>query len=169
MQQLHQRTFLCPFVLHLFKYAILTAASVLHWLDNQKSLWDVNEQHFTAQHTTDSLWSVCTAVQRFTGNGVSQACWEHDGGPDFASRWSCLMMGEQTVECSFGWVGCGMTVWAPPHTPFLQLSFSENFFSHYLCKEEDRNWQEFLTCTSSYLAASSLLTFLICEEIMIEW
>lgn len=67
---------------HLFKCSILSAACVLHWLDNQKSLWDVNEQRFTAQHTTGSLWSVCTAVQRLTRNGVSQACWEHDGGPD---------------------------------------------------------------------------------------
>lgn len=41
-----------------------------------------------------------------------------------------------------------------------------NLFSHCLCKEEVRNLQEFCTC--SYLAASSLLTFLICEEIMIE-
>lgn len=83
MQQLHQRYFLCPFVLLLFKKRsiILCAASVLRRLNNQKSLWDVNERHFTAQHTTNSLWSMCTAVQRLTANGVSQACWEHDGGP----------------------------------------------------------------------------------------
>lgn len=44
--------------------------------------WDVNEQCFTAQHTAVSLWSARTAGQRLTGNGVNQACWEHDGGPD---------------------------------------------------------------------------------------
>lgn len=49
---------------------------------NQKCLWDVNEKCFTSQHTAGSLWSACTADQRLTGNGVNQACWEHDGGPD---------------------------------------------------------------------------------------
>lgn len=47
--------FFVPFVLRLFKYVTLSAASVPRWLDNPKSLWDVNEQNFTARHTTGSL------------------------------------------------------------------------------------------------------------------
>lgn len=33
------------------------------------------------------------------------------GFPDFASRWSCLMMGKwrSPVECPSEWVGCGMS------------------------------------------------------------
>lgn len=73
---------LCLLCCIYIKNAALSAASVLRCSDNQKSLWDVNEQYFTARHTPASLWSVCTAEHRLTGEGVSQACWEHDGGPD---------------------------------------------------------------------------------------
>lgn len=31
---------------------------------------------------------------------------------------------DSPVECSSGWVGCGMTVWAPPHSLFLLLQCS---------------------------------------------
>lgn len=51
--------FFVPFlVLHLFKSAKLCAASVPHWLDNQKSVWDVNEQLFYCS-TYRWLFMIC--------------------------------------------------------------------------------------------------------------
>ncbi len=86
-----------------------------------------------------------------------QVVWLNDGRAD------------SPVECSSGgWdVGWLFKPTPPSHLvlpQWMSLGLTENFenfFPHCLCKEEAQNWLEFLTCTSSYLAASSLLTILI--------
>lgn len=109
--------FFVPFlVLHLFKSAKLCAASVPHWLDNQKSVWDVNEQLFYCS-TYRWLFMICvySRPEAHRGYGVSQACWEHDGGL-ICQQVVSLNDGraDSPVECSSEWVGCGMTVWGHP-------------------------------------------------------
>lgn len=71
---------------------------------------------------------------------------------------------DSPVECSSGWVGCGMTVWGKPLPSFssfsplvllqwMSLGLTENLFPS-VCA---RRRLAFLTCTSSYLAPSCLL------------
>lgn len=124
---------------------------------------------FWLLHTPLSLYDLC--VQQSRGSLVM-------GLARLAEDMMGVLMCQQVVLPNDGRAGVG-GMWddclRPPLSnvpPFLHSSFSELSLSLFspqcLFKEEARNRLEFLTCPSSYLAASSLLCFSMCEEILAE-